>query len=88
MSDRINMDFIDCKRIKLEDRCEKLSCFDATCRNSVVDCFKNKCINFFRKQLNDKSIRSYNSFTNTGKKSKTIKIINYDHLLFSFSKFC
>ena len=88
MSSENNIDLIDGKRIKLEDNHENLSSFNSNCRNSVFRCFKNKCINFFRKQLDYKSIRSYNSFTNTGKKSKTIKIINYDHLLFSFSKFC
>ena len=86
------MDHIYGKRIKLEDNYENLSSFDANCRNSVVDCFKNKCMNFFKRQLYDKSVRAYNTFTNTGKKSKTIKIINYyfvDHfVVFSFNKFC
>ena len=46
MSDTSNMNLIDCKRIKLGDNHENLSSFDANCRNSVVDCFKNKCMNF------------------------------------------
>ena len=61
------MDVIDGKRIKLEKNREKLSCFDATCRNSVVDCFKNKCMEFYTKQLDHKSVRAFNTFTNTGK---------------------
>ena len=83
------MDHIDGKRTKLEDNHENLSSFDANCRKSVVDCFKNKCIIFFTKHLNDKSVRAYNTFTNTGKKSKTTKIINYDHfVVYSFNKYC
>ena len=66
------MDHIGGKRIKLEDNHKNLSSFDANCRNSVVDCFKNKCMNFFRKKLYDKSVRAYNTFTNKGKKCKTI----------------
>ena len=67
MSDRINMDLIDCKRIILEDRYEKLSCFDAICRNSVVDCFKSKCMNFFTKIVDSKNLAAYNTSINTGK---------------------
>ena len=76
MSSENNIDLIDGKRIKLEDNHENLSSFDATCRNSVVDCFRSKSMNFFRKQLDDKSVRAYNTITNRGKKCKTIKIIS------------
>ena len=61
------MDVIDGKRIKLEKNREKLSCFDATCRNSVVDCFKNKCMKFFEKHFDDKYVRAYSTFSYTGK---------------------
>ena len=89
MSGESNIEHIDGKRIKLEDNHEKLSSFDVNGRNSVVDCFKNKCMNFITKQLDDKSVRAYNTFTNTGKKSKTTKIINYDHfVVYSFNKYC
>ena len=60
------------KRLKLEDNHEKLTSFDANCRNSVVDCFINKCMNFFTKQLDDKSVRAYNTLNSTGKKFKSI----------------
>ena len=72
MSAKSNMDFIDGKRIKLEDTHEKITNFGANCRNLAVDCFKNKCVKFFTKQFNDKSVQAYNTFTNTGKISKTI----------------
>ena len=64
---RFNMDPTDVKRIKLEDKHENLTSFGGTFENSVVDCFKNKCIIFFTKQLDDKSVRAFNIFTNTGK---------------------
>ena len=72
MSGKSNMDFIDGKRIKLEDTHEKITNFGATCRNLSVDCFKYKCVKFFTKQFIDKSVQAYNIFTNTGKISKTI----------------
>ena len=67
MSGESNCDLIDGKRIKLEHSIEKLSCFDATCRNSVVDRFKIKCMEFFTKHLDDKNVRAYNTLKNTGK---------------------
>ena len=67
MSGESNMDHNNDKRIKLEENHERLKSFDATCRNLVVDCFKNKCMEFYTKQLDDKSVRSYNTYTNTGK---------------------
>ena len=60
------MDHINDKRIKLEENHERMKSFDATCRNSVVNCFKNKCMEFFTKQLDDKSVRTYNTFQSTG----------------------
>ena len=74
MSFESDMDQIDVKRIKLENKHDKLAGSDGTCRNSAVDCFKNKCVSFFTKQLDDKSVRAYNTFTNKGKLSKTILI--------------
>ena len=68
MSGESNCDLIDGKRIKLEHSNEKLSCFDATCRNSVVDRFKIKCMEFFTKHLDDKNVRAYNTLKNTGKR--------------------
>ena len=67
MSGENKIDHIDVKKIKLEENHERLKSFDATCRNSVVNCFKNKCMEFYTKQLDDKSVRSYNTYTNTGK---------------------
>ena len=60
------MDQIDGKRIKLGDDHENIKSFGPTCRNSIVDCFTNKCIKFVTKQLDDKSVRTYNAFINTG----------------------
>ena len=68
MSDESNCDLFDGKRIKLEHSNEKLSCFGATCRNSVVDRFKIKCMEFFTKHLDDKNVRAYNTLKNTGKR--------------------
>ena len=67
MSDESKMELIDGNRIKLEHNNEKPTSFGLTSRNSVVDCFKNKCMEFYTKQLDDKSIRAYNTFINTGK---------------------
>ena len=67
MSGESNMENIDGKRIKLEDNHEKLSCFDATCRNSLLDCFKNKCMEFITKKLDVKIVRAYDTLNNTGK---------------------
>ena len=72
MSGEIKIDHIDGKIIKLEDNQEKITSCGATCRYSVVDCFKNKCMKFFTKKLDDKSVQAYNTLTNTGKISKTI----------------
>ena len=71
MSDENYMDFIDGKRTKLEINLEKILSFNAICRYSVVDCFKNKSMEFFTEQLDDKSVRAYNTFNNTGEISKT-----------------
>ena len=67
MSDESNMDLIDSKRIKLEDNHEKLTSYDATCKNSVVDCFKNKCMKVFTKKIDGKNVAAYNTIINTGK---------------------
>ena len=67
MSSEYKIGHIDVKRIKLEDNHEKITSFDRTCRNSVVDYYKNKCMEFYRKQLDVKSVRAYNTYTNTGK---------------------
>ena len=67
MSGESNMDHINSKRIKLEENHIRLKSFDATCRNSIIDCFKNKCMEFYTKQLDDKSVRAFNTFTNEGK---------------------
>ena len=42
--------------------------FGRTCKISVVDYFKNKCMEFYTEQLNDKNVRAYNTLNNTGKK--------------------
>ena len=67
MSGENKIDHIDDKRIKLEENHERLKSFDATCRNSVVDCFKNKCMKFFEKHFDDKYVRAYSTFRYTGK---------------------
>ena len=67
MSSEIEMDHIDYKRIKLKDNNEKIKSFGATCSNSVVDSFKNKSMEFYTKQLDDKSVRTYNTLSNKGK---------------------
>ena len=67
MSGESNMDQFVVKRIKIEDNYEKITSFGATFGKSVVDCFKNKCMKFLTKQLDDKSVRGYNTFFNTGK---------------------
>ena len=72
MSGESNMEHIGGKRIQLEDNYEKIISFGITCRNSVVDCFKNKCMKFFSKQLDDKSVQAYNTFINTGKRVKLL----------------
>ena len=65
MSGESDKDHID-KRVKLEHNHENLKSFGASCKNSVVDCFKIKCMKFFKEQLDDKSVRAYNTFKNTG----------------------
>ena len=67
MSGENKVDHIDDKRIKLGEKYEKIISFDATCSNSVVDYFINKCMEFYTKQVDNKSVRPYNTFTNTGK---------------------
>ena len=67
MSREGKINHIDGKRIKLGEYYEKITNFGETCRKSVVDCFKNKCMEFVSKQLDDKSIRVYNTLNNTGK---------------------
>ena len=67
MSDESNMDHINDKRLKLENKHEKVLSFGGNCRKSVVDCFKNKSMEFYTKQLDDKSVRTYNTLSNTGK---------------------
>ena len=67
MSEESRIDHIDVKKIKLEYNHEKLSSFSAKSENSVVDCFKIKCLTFFTNQLDDKSVRADNTLNNTGK---------------------
>ena len=67
MSSDIGIDFKDSNRVKLGENNEKITSFGANCSNSVVDCFKNKCMEFYTKQLDDKSVRAYNTLNNTGK---------------------
>ena len=67
MSDGSNMDLIDGKTMRLKDNHEKFTSVDATCRNSVVDCFKNKSKIFFTKQLDFTSVQAYNTLKSTGK---------------------
>ena len=66
MSDTSNMDLIDGKRIKLGDEHEDIKSFGPICKNSAVDCFKNKGMKLIIEQFNDKSVKSYNTFINTG----------------------
>ena len=82
MSGESNMDHINYKRIKLEENYERLKCFDATRRNSVVDCFKNKSMEFYTNQLDDKSVRACNTIINTGKNLFNFLIV--DLFYFSF----
>ena len=66
------MDQIYAKRIILEDKHDELkNFFSATCRNSVVDCFKNKCMDFVKNQLDHKKKQAKYTFKNTGKIIKT-----------------
>ena len=67
MSGESKIDNIDGKRIKLEDNHERLTSFGKTCKNSVVDCFKNKCMEFVKEQLDIKSVLAYNTYNHTGK---------------------
>ena len=68
MSDKSNIDLIDGKRIKLKDNHEKTTSLNATCMNSVVDCFKNKCLKFFTKDLDDENRYADDTFSYTGEK--------------------
>ena len=72
MSEESRIDHIDAKKIKLEYNHEKLSSFSAKYENSVVHCFKIKCLTFFTNQLDDKSLRADNTFNNIGKKVYTV----------------
>ena len=76
------MDHIDGKRIKLEENHEKITSFGATYSNSVVDCFKNKSMEFYTNQLDDKSVRACNTIINTGKNLFNFLIV--DLFYFSF----
>ena len=67
MSGEIEIDHINDKGIKLEDNHENITTFGATRKNSVVDYFKNECMKFITKKLDDKSIRAYSTFTISGK---------------------
>ena len=66
MSGKSNMDHINDKRIKLEENHERFKSFDATCRISVINCFKNKFMEFYTKQLDVKSARAYKTLKSTG----------------------
>ena len=55
------------KEYNLKITIKKLTSFGATCGNSVVDCFKNKSIKFYTKQLDDKIVRAYFTLNYTGK---------------------
>lgn len=46
---------------KFEEKSERISIIDATCRSSVAVRFRNKCKKFFEQQLDDKSKRDYNN---------------------------
>ena len=81
MSSESKIDQIDGKRIKLGKNHEEITSFGGTFRNPVVDCFKNKCMEFHTKQLDDKSVRAYNILNNTGKMVQKIFIND----LFSFN---
>ena len=67
MSKESKIDHIDGKKIKLEDNHEKLFSLGAIYKNSVIDCFKIKCMKFFTNQLDGKSVRVDNTFNNIGK---------------------
>ena len=68
MSSEYKIGHIDVKRIKLEDNHEKITSLNATCMNSVVDCFKNKCLKFFTKDLDDENRYADDTFSYTGEK--------------------
>ena len=67
MSSKSAKDHFDGKRIKLGVNHKKLTKLNLTCRNSVIDCFKNKSMEFYTKQLDDKNVRTYNTLSNKGK---------------------
>ena len=67
MSSKSAIDHFDGKRVNLGVNHEKLTKLNLTCRNSAVDCFKNKSMEFYTKQLDDKSVRTYNTLSNKGK---------------------
>ena len=84
MSEESYLDKISGKRTKLEDNYGKITSFDATCRNSIIDCFKNKCIEFYTEHLDIKSVRAYKNFNSTG---KTVLLIFYYLSICSFFRF-
>ena len=49
MSSEIGIDHFDSKRVKLEVNYAKLTKLNLTCRKSVIDCFKNKSMEFYTK---------------------------------------
>ena len=67
MSSEDKMDHFVIKRIKLEEKLKILTSIDPNKRNSVVVGFKDKCMKFFTKQLDDKIVRDYINLNNTGK---------------------
>ena len=66
MSSDCKIDRIGGKRIKPGESHEQITTFCGTYRNLIVDCFKNKCMEFYTKQLDDKSVRAYKTFKSTG----------------------
>ena len=66
MSYKSNTERIDVKRLKLQDNNEKITSFDATYSELVVHCFKNKCMVFYTKKLDETNELAYNTFIYTG----------------------
>ena len=66
MSSKSKIDDIDGKRIKLGENHENKTSFGGTCRKSIIECFKNKCMEFYTKQLDVKSARAYKTLKSTG----------------------
>ena len=82
MSSESKIDHIDGKSIKLGENHQKIKSFCRTCKISVVDCFKNKCMEFYTKQLDVKSVRAYNTLNNTGKIVQKVSINELFSLIF------